>query len=236
MSDDPEDRRRTLYGRRRGRPLRTGRQTLVETLLPQLRIEPPAAGEGIDPFTLFPSRPAAVWLEIGFGGGEHLAAQAAAHPEIGVIGCEPYLNGVGNLLQHVDAAGLTNVRILMDDARLLLAALPDASLDRVFILFPDPWPKVRHHRRRMVSPWVLDQLGRVMRDGAELRLATDHVDYGRWMLAHSLAAPDFVWLAERAADWLVRPADWPETRYEAKARNQGRSSLYFRFRRLPRPA
>lgn len=203
---------------------------LLEGVLPQVAVtlEP---GRTLDPGTLFEVRPAALRLEIGFGGGEHLAAQAAAHPGIGFLGVEPFLNGVAKLLRAVEAHGLRNVRVLRDDARLLLDALPAASLDRVDILFPDPWPKLRHHKRRIVNGRTLGELARVIRPGGELRLATDDADYARWMLAAALAEPRFAWTAMRADDWREPPADWVPTRYEGKARRAGRRPVFLGLRR-----
>lgn len=223
-----------LYGRRIGRPLRAAQQRLLDTRLPRLRIALPPAGGRLDPARLFDGAVAAVWLEIGFGGGEHLAAQARTHPEVGFIGCEPFVNGVASLLGHVAGDGLANLRVHDDDARALLDALPDASIGRVFVLFPDPWPKKRHHKRRFVGPANLDRLARVMTDGAELRLATDDMDYARWMLAHGRAHPAFAWRARGPEDWRARPPDWPATRYEEKATRAGRRSLYLTFVRRPR--
>ncbi len=221
---------RRVYGRRRGRPLRQGRQQLRDTLLPQLTFSLPAEG-ALDPRTCFDMPPAAVWLEIGFGGGEHLAAQAEAHPAIGFIGCEVFENGVARLVGEIGRRRLANVRLFADDARLLLDRLPPASIGRVFILFPDPWPKQRHHKRRLVAPATLDRLAAIMPPGGELRLATDDRDYLAWMLEHLTAHPDFVWLARRPADWRERPPDWPPTRYEEKARAAGRTPAFLRFAR-----
>ncbi len=225
----PPDRLIHSYGRRRGRPLRAGRAELVDDLLPRHTVAAPAAGEILDPASLFPHRPEAVWLEIGFGGGEHLAAQAEAHRGIGFIGAEPYINGVAGLLARIRSAGLDNIRLWPNDIRLLLPAFPAASLGRVFVLFPDPWPKARHHKRRLIARPFLDELARVLAPGGELRLATDDPDYLTWMLAQVTAHPAFRWLARRADDWRVRPADWPATRYEGKALAQGRKSTYLRF-------
>lgn len=227
--------RRILYGRRRGRRLRPERARLLDRMLPVLALEPEAL-EG-DPADWFPRPVRAVWLEVGFGGGEHLARQAAAHPDVGFIGCEPFMNGVAKLLAAIDAAPddapLDNIRVFPDDARTVLDRLPDRSLGRAFILFPDPWPKARHNRRRFVAPPQLDALARVMAPGAELRLATDHMDYLRWMLFHCLRHDAFEWLARSPADWRERPADWPPTRYEEKALQQGTACVYLRFRRRP---
>ncbi|HYM03316.1 MAG TPA: tRNA (guanosine(46)-N7)-methyltransferase TrmB [Stellaceae bacterium] len=206
---------------------------MLDTLLPQLRFDLPAEG-AIDPRTLFVGPVEAVWLEIGFGAGEHLVAQAVAHRQHGLIGCEVFENGVVRLLADIKRCGLANTRLFIDDARLLIAQLAAASIDRVFILFPDPWPKQRHHKRRMVSAATLDGLARAMRDGAELRLATDDADYLRWMLEHVTQHREYEWLARRPADWRERPADWPATRYEQKALAAGRRPAFLRFRRRPR--
>jgi tRNA (guanine-N7-)-methyltransferase len=188
-------------------------------------------GEPLDPLALFAQPPRALWLEIGFGGGEHLAAQAAVHPDIGFLGVEPFVNGVAKLLRAVETLNLANVRILVDDARLLLDALPKSSLERAFVLFPDPWPKARHHKRRIVNSRTLADLARCVRAGGELRLATDDPDYARWMLAAALAEPRWTWTAERASDWREPPPDWAPTRYEAKARAAGRRPLFILLRR-----
>jgi tRNA (guanine-N7-)-methyltransferase len=231
--DRPPGQRRILYGRRRGRPLHRGQQGLIDTLLPRLAISLPHTGM-LDPGALFNPRPSEIWLDIGFGGGEHLATQAAAHRDIGMIGCEVFENGIAKLLGEIDRRDLANIRILTDDARLLLAALPQASIDRVFILFPDPWPKQRHHKRRIVAGETLDVLAALMKDGAELRLATDDVDYLGWMLERVPVHPAFAWLAEGRSDWRIRPSDWPATRYEAKALAAGRRPYFLRLRRRPR--
>ena len=234
VTGSPEQRAR-LYGRRRGRPLREGRRRIKDELLPRLSIVLPERG-GLDPFALFPERPAAVWLEIGFGGGEHLAEQAERHPEIGLVGCEVFENGVARLAGEIAARSLANVRVFTDDARLLIEALPPASIARVFILFPDPWPKARHHKRRLVARLTLDRLAEIMMDGAELRLASDDPGYLAWMLEQATGHPDFVWLARRPADWRERPPDWPPTRYEEKAVAAGRTPAFLRFVRRPRQA
>ncbi len=225
--------RRMIHGRRRGRKLKPLHARLWAQLLPRVRFAVPASGR-LDASGLFSGHPQRLWLEIGFGAGEHLADQAEAHPEIGMLGVEIFENGVAKLLGAIARRDLGNIRLLLDDARLLLSALPDASIDRAFILFPDPWPKERHHKRRMVSPATLRELARVMRGEAELRLATDDADYSRAMLATALEAPEFEWLARRPSDWRSRPADWPPTRYEQKAIEAGRAPAFLRFRRRPR--
>lgn len=225
--------RRSLYGRRRGKKLRPRRQALVDGLLPALRVELPATGH-LDPATLFDATPSEVWLEVGFGGGEHLAQQARAHPDVGLIGCEPYVNGVASLLAIAAAERLASIRVFDDDARKLIAVLAEGSIGRMFVLFPDPWPKSRHHKRRFVAPETLDACGRVLRDGAELRLATDDLGYCRWIVEHLARHDAFDWLARGPADWRARPGDWPETRYEAKALRQGRPPVFLRYRRVAR--
>lgn len=172
-----------------------------------------------------------VWLEIGFGGGEHLAWQAAHQPDVGIIGAEVFEMGVIQLATRVDAEKLANVRLYDEEAQDLLAWLPPASVTRAFILFPDPWPKRRHIKRRIVSPATLAALARVMPSGAELRVATDIAGYVRTTLLAIMASPDFVWTATRPPDWRERPPDWPPTRYEAKAIAAGRRCYYFRFHR-----
>ena len=210
-----EQKERTLYGRRRGKKLRAGQEALLDTLLPRLSIAVPPEPQKIDLAALFGDE-RDIWLEVGFGAGEHLVWQAAQHPQVGVIGCEPYINGVAKCLAHIERAGVTNVRLFADDARLVMAALPPRSLSRVFVLFPDPWPKTRHHKRRFVQRSTLDVLAPLMKPGAELRLATDDPSYLPWMVEHACTHPAFEWLAEGPADWRTRPADWPGTRYETK--------------------
>jgi tRNA (guanine-N7-)-methyltransferase len=225
--------REQFYGRRRGRPLRVGQRERQEHLLPQLSFSLPEH-EKFGPACLFPQSPRDIWLEIGFGGGEHLAEQAGRHPDIGFIGCEVFENGVAKLLSEVERRELANIRIFADDVRPLLAALPPRSIARVFILFPDPWPKARHHKRRLVAPVTLDRLAEIMTDGAELRLATDDPGYQSWMLEHATSHPAFAWSAQRPGDWRDRPDDWPATRYEEKARKAGRTPIFLRFKRRPR--
>ncbi|HYD32816.1 MAG TPA: tRNA (guanine(46)-N(7))-methyltransferase TrmB [Azospirillaceae bacterium] len=237
MIEHPAERRPQLYGRRLGRPLRRRKSELVETLLPRLRLTLPEPGGRLTPASLFPAMPTpprAVWLEVGFGGGEHLADQAQAHPDIGFIGCEPFVNGVAGLLKHVDDRGLMNVRIQPDDARPLIDALPDASIGRCFVLFADPWPKKRHALRRFIGPENLPRLSRILEDGAELRLASDDMGLVRWMLEHTWRHPDFEWLARAPSDWRQRPADCPPTRYEQKAIEAGRKPVFLRFQRRAR--
>jgi len=202
----------------------------MSALLPEVAAPDPASGP-IDPAALFPHAEA-IWLEVGFGGGEHLAFQAAHNSKVGHIGAEPFINGVAKLLSQIDDQGLQNIRIHFGDARPLLEALPDAALSRMFVLHPDPWPKKRHHKRRMISPWFFSEAARLLKPGSELRIASDIPDYIRWTLMHHGAgAPDFEWTAECADDWKRRPEDWPQTRYEVKALKEGRTPTYLIFRR-----
>ncbi len=223
---------RRLYGRRAGHKLRQGQSALVEELLPELSV--PAAGP-LDARTLFgdasePGRP--LELEIGFGAGEHLAGQAAARPGTGFIGCEPFLNGMVGALGHIRDGGLGNVRLHMGDALDVIERLPDASLERVYLLHPDPWPKARHAKRRMVNNGPLDLIAAKLRPGGEFRLGTDDPTYCRWAMMVMNRRRDFLWQARTPTDFLTRPADWPETRYERKARRHGREVWYFRYLRV----
>ena len=228
---DPATSELRSFGRRRGRKLSARQDHLLAEMGPAVRpdLSRPAPA---DVTTLFEPQARAVWLEIGFGGGEHLVWQARANPHVGLIGCEPFEEGVVKVLTLIEAEGLANIRVHPDDVRPLLRWLPESSLDRAFILFPDPWPKARHRKRRLVGTPLLDQLARALKPGAELRLGTDIGDYARTMLVALMRHPSFRWTATRASDWRVRPDDWPQTRYEAKAVREGRRSTYLRFARV----
>lgn len=229
MTAQDTDTDQRWYGRRLGKPLRKNRKRLIEDLLPKLRIEPEPDKIPRDLIDLFTDPVKEVWLEIGFGGGEHLAAQAERNPEVGFIGCEPFINGVASLLKHVDEKNLTNIRIYDDDVRHLFAMMADQNLDRIFILFPDPWPKTRHHRRRIVKSETIVEYARLLKSGGELTFASDHQEYVTWALWHLLKQADLAWMAHRADDWRTPPADWVETRYEQKARAKGIKSTYLQF-------
>lgn len=214
------------FGRIKARQLKPNQERLLAELLPKIALPSPAAGT-IDPRALFPEA-VKLGLEIGFGGGEHLVAEATLHPDWGFLGAEPFLNGVGACLRLIDEAGIGNIRLHQGDARELLGALPDAALDRADILFPDPWPKKRHWKRRLIQLDFLDALARVLRPGAEVRFATDWADYAAWTLERFVLHPAFDWTAERATDWRQAWPDHAPTRYELK-RLGDCAPVFFRF-------
>ena len=224
------ERRDALYGRRKGKPLSPRRLRLMATLFRERAIDidgPPPASLA----ALFPNAPARIFLEIGFGAGEHLIAAARAEPQSGFIGVEPYLNGMASAVAAIDDAQLTNIRLFDRDAADLLDWLPQASLAAVDLLYPDPWPKRRHWKRRFVSTENLDRLARVIAPGGAFRFASDIPAYVEWTLFHTIRHPAFEWTAERADDWRLPFAGWPGTRYETKAISAGRMPTYLAFRR-----
>jgi tRNA (guanine-N7-)-methyltransferase len=218
------------YGRRNGKSLSARKERLLGEVLPRLRLNlkdpPPPRLHG-----LFPIPVKEVWLEIGFGSGEHLLVQAANHKDVGFIGCEPFVNGMASLLGAVEMQGLKTIRVDDGDARDVLAWLPGRSISRIFILFPDPWPKKRQLKRRLISPETVSGLARVLGAGGELRFASDSGDYAAHALLAIGQSHAFTWLAERASDWRIRPPDWPETRYERKALSESRKCTYLTFRK-----
>ncbi len=220
------------YGRRRGRKLKPNQTVLVDDKLPAYALAKPAPGMYLDIPSLFGFVPRALWFEVGFGGGEHLAHQAANNPDVALIGAEPFVNGVVSAVRHLETRRLENVRLYAGDARELLGHLPEASLEKLFVLHPDPWPKQRHHKRRLIAPPFLDEAARLLKPGAELRLATDDEPYLLWMLVQMKAHPAFAWTARVADDWRLYPPDAIETRYAAKARLQGRKATILRYARL----
>jgi tRNA (guanine-N7-)-methyltransferase len=221
---------RAFFGRRSGKRLHKGQDALYRDVLPQLEI---ALTDGVlDPLALFPAATRTI-LEIGYGGGEHLSRLAAEQPQTGFIGCEVFSGGIAKLLQAIDEQQLTNIRLFTDDALKLLVKLPAASLDAAYLLYPDPWPKTRHHKRRFVSPTTLAELARALKPGAPFNFATDIEDYANWTLAHILRSPDFRFVPARPGAWHEPYEGWQPTRYEEKARLEGRStSFYFTFRRI----
>ena len=232
-TDHPKRPRRNFYGRFKGKTLKQSQKTYLDEDLAALA--PGAVGweenperETLDLDGLFDGKP--VWLEIGFGGGEHLVHQAASNPDVGIIGAEPYINGVAMLLGKILKAGVDNLAVHPGDVRDLFDVLPDQSISRAFLLYPDPWPKTRHHRRRFVTPEHLEPLAQVMKPGAVLRVATDIPDYVRQTL-EEVPRAGFDWLAERPDDWRISWKDWISTRYEQKALREGRVPHYLTFRR-----
>jgi tRNA (guanine-N7-)-methyltransferase len=219
------------YGRRKAKPLSARKERLIAELFPSLRLDlkvpAPATLTG-----LFSVPVSEVWLEIGFGSGEHLLWQAEHHPDVGFIGCEPFVNGMGTLLGAIATQNIKTVRVHDGDARDVLDWVPDHSLSRLFILFPDPWPKKRQQKRRLICEETLAQLARVLAAGGELRFASDSGDYGTETLFLLEKSGAFTWRAERASDWTTRAADWPETRYERKALAEGRKPVYLSFSRI----
>ena len=228
------DQTRNFYGRIKGKTLKSAQKRYLEQDLPALELrgvsrEENPSREQIDPQTIFgDARP--LWLEVGFGGGEHLVHQAGRNPEVGIIGCEPYLNGVAMALGKIRAAGVSNLRVYPWDVRDLFDVLPEACLDRAFLLYPDPWPKARHHRRRFVTPEHLLPLARAMRPGAVFRVATDIPDYVRQTM-EEVPQAGFDCLTPDPEAWRIPWEDWLSTRYEQKALREGRSPHYLTFRR-----
>jgi len=229
MTTDPKE-PRAFFGRRKGHPLRDGQATLLDTLLPKLALDlsQPAPA---DLRMLFATPVNDVRMEIGFGGGEHLIAQATQHPDTGFIGVEPFVNGMAKMMTAATAAGLANLRVHDDDATQLLDWLPPASLDGIDLLYPDPWPKKRHWKRRFVSRVNLDRFARALKPGGVFRFASDIDSYINWTLLFCRAHEAFEWQATEAADWHEPYAGWPGTRYEAKAIHEGRRPAYLAFRR-----
>ncbi len=220
---------RAFFGRRSGKRLHKGQDRLFRELLPALEIA--LGDELLDPAALFPQATRRE-IEIGYGGGEHLSLEASRHPDTGYIGCEVFSGGIAKLLQQIDEEGLENIRLFTDDALKLLQKLPDHSLDGAWLLYPDPWPKTRHHKRRFISPMTLAELARTLKPGALFRFATDIEDYANWTLAHILRAPEFHFAPEQPGIWHEPYEGWAPTRYEEKARTQGRHrSFYLSFER-----
>jgi tRNA (guanine-N7-)-methyltransferase len=227
VTDHPDRNRRKLYGRRKGPKLSARQVDLRRTLLGEL-----AYRVGENPLKQFPNSVHDVWLEVGFGAGEHLIWQAQQHPHVGLIGAEPYEMGVAKALTKLEESQLNTVRIYEGDGREIIEALPDNSLGRFFLLFPDPWPKKKHLKRRLLTPETAVEIARVLKPGGKLRFASDSADYASEALRILLADGSFEWTAESAKDWRERASDWPETRYERKALRAGRKPAYLSFRRL----
>jgi len=228
----PADMRPGLHGRRKGKPLRTHQNDRYETLLPRLRLD---VAQAIDPAGLFPRPMGDLWMEIGFGGGEHLAADALNNPDVGFIGCEPFINGVAKMLTAIETDGLDNVRLHAGDAYDALHALPDGCMGRINLLYPDPWPKRRQRKRRFVSDHSVREFARLLRPGGVFRFASDIDDYTGWTLARLLPSPWFAWSAQGQDDWALPWPGYTRTRYEEKAIREGRRSSYLTFVRTQTP-
>ncbi len=232
-----------FFGRRKGRIIHKAKSVLLEKFLPQLKI---TESTDLTPNKLFNFAVEKMYLEIGFGNGEHLAGQAQSHPEIGFIGAEVFQNGIANLLslitgikegsqisENIELKNTLNdnIRIFDDDIRLLFKRIPDKYFDRVFLLFPDPWPKKRHAARRFINPENLQELARIIKPQGLLRIATDHPVYKSWVLHQMHNSPDFYWTATCGKDWKTPPADWIETKYQRKALREGRRPVFFDYAR-----
>ena len=221
----------SFFGRRKGHKLRSHQADLIENLLPQLALDITSPAPG-DLTKLFDAGISDVRLEIGFGGGEHLVAEARAFTDTGFIGCEPYVNGMAKILTQIEAHNIGNIRLFAGDAAELLAWAPPQSMRRIDLIHPDPWPKRRHWKRRFVQDSTIAAMARILKAGGEFRFVSDIDDYCAWTLSHLLRSPDFVWTAERASDWQSPWPDYTMTRYGAKAEREGRKATYLRFRRV----
>jgi tRNA (guanine-N7-)-methyltransferase len=241
-AQDPEDdeaaagdaaaahRRGSFFGRRKGHRLRSHQADLIEHLLPRLALDIESRSPS-DIGMLFDPPVEDIRLEIGFGGGEHLIAEAKALPQVGFIGCEPYVNGMAKILAQIEAGNIGNIRLVASDAAELLAWAPPRSLARVDLIHPDPWPKRRHWKRRFVQDATVAGLARVLKPQGEFRFVSDIDDYCAWTLSHLLRAPEFAWTAQRADDWRTPWSDYTMTRYGRKAEREGRRAAYLVFRR-----
>jgi tRNA (guanine-N7-)-methyltransferase len=221
----------SFFGRRKGHKLRIHQADLIEHLLPRLSLDI-AKPCPSDLALLFDPPAGEVRLEIGFGGGEHLIAEARAYPDIGFIGCEPYVNGMAKILTQIEAHNIGNIRLFAGDAAELLAWTPPHSLARIDLIHPDPWPKRRHWKRRFVQDATVAAMARALAPAGEFRFVSDIVDYCAWTLAHLVRASDFAWTAVRASDWRLPWADYTMTRYGMKAGREGRKAAYLRFRKV----
>lgn len=236
MNNESLPQQRYVWGRRQSRPLKDTQRQVLANLWPQVSLEL-LQHSMINPLDLFSPPLTDLWVEIGFGGGEHLAAQAALHPQIGFVGCEPFVNGVASLMVQIQDQSLKNIRIVKDDARLLLARLPDHSVGRIFVLFPDPWPKKRHNKRRIIQNATVEVFARILKPGGMLSMATDDAPYADWMQSIMAQHAEFELVLEGRTSVYERPQDWPSTRYEQKGIAQGRTPVYLVYAlRAPPPS
>lgn len=224
-----------IYGRRKSRPLNKMRQDAFDALFPQLQLpEQDMKEDGtVDPAVLFDRPYNSLWMEIGFGNGEHLAALMERYEDHAFIGAEPYLNGMAAFLKHIHDTPHRNVRVFMDDAMMVVRSLQSSTVDGFYVLNPDPWPKTKHHKRRIINQDNLDDFARVLKDGGKLVMATDVDDLAEWMVTEASNHPSFIWTAGRAGDWKTPPEDWIPTRYEEKGIQAGRRQSYLIFEKLP---
>lgn len=229
-TDDPRA-AGAFFGRRKGKKLRQHQSTLFDSLLPRLSVDLSGAAPK-SPTDLFQGQVDQVRLEIGFGGGEHLVSEAERHPRTGFIGVEPFVNGMAKALAAIEQRNLTNIRLHLGDATHLIEWLPEGKISRVDLLYPDPWPKRRHWKRRFVQEKSVATLAGILRYGGEFRFVSDIPHYVAWTLRRVISSPHFVWTAERADDWRKPWPGYAETRYEAKAKREGRTPCYLIFRRV----
>lgn len=230
MTGDQHDLELRSYGRRRGRKRSPRQEALLRDVLPKVAVDLAVSADELFGVADGPARE--LWLEIGFGGGEHLIWQARENSSVTLIGCEPFEDGAVKVLDQIERDRIANIRLHVGDARDVLRWLPEASVARAFILFPDPWPKRKQQKRRLINAHLLSMLARVLQPRAQLRIGTDIGDYARSLLEAFEGEARFRWLAKGPSDWRLRPSDWPETRYESKAEREGRRRYYFRFERI----
>ena len=221
-----------FFGRRKGKKLHSLRQDAHDTVLPKITLKLPEGAAPFAPAACFDFKPQDIWLEIGFGNGENLAQQALLNPKVGMIGCEPFINGVAALCVSIKQNDIKNIRVWPDDARLLLSRLPDASIGRLFLLNADPWPKKRHHKRRFIQTEMLNEFHRLLKPGAELVMSTDDPGLAAWELEKTYFHKGFEWTAENCHGWQNRPAGMEGTRYQKKGAAQGRPTIFLNFRKI----
>jgi len=219
-----------FYGRRKGKPLTPKRQQAYDEVLSLYEIKIDKGNSKISPTSFFNFKSKEIWMEIGFGNGEHLVHQALRNPDVAFIGCEPFLNGVAALANAIKENNIKNITIWRDDARLLMNRLEPHSLDRLYILHADPWPKTRHHKRRFIQTEMLTQISGLLKNDAELRMATDHAGLAEWLIEKTYFHPNFKWQAQSAKDWQTPPDDWIDTRYCNKGKLKDHVQVYLNFK------